>query len=171
MRVSQGRAMRRGPFSVYMKGARLLSCSMGHNMITQAARNRPQFERYVTSKINKNSLKHQTKLKCSPLLHTLLSSQTNQKKPLPLPIALCTFLADLVFIWTMWFIYISAPNWKDDIIHLQSPHPMTCPLPDTSFLQTHLGPHSASCSACAIFYETQFKGRGLSTVAGKKMTS
>lgn len=86
------------PISIYIKGASLLRCAMGHNMITQAARNRPQFKRYVTRKINKNSLKYQTKLKCSPLVHPLLSSQTNQKKPLPLTIALCTFPPDLVFI-------------------------------------------------------------------------
>lgn len=67
-------------------------------MITQAVRARSQFKRYVTSKVNKSSLKYQTKLNFSPLFHTLLSSQTNQKKLLPLTIALCTFPPDLVFI-------------------------------------------------------------------------
>lgn len=54
---------------------------------------------------------------------------------------------------------------------IYSPHPVTCLLSNTSFRQTHLGLHRASCLAYAFFHGTQFKGRGLSIVAGKKMTS
>lgn len=87
----------------------------------QPVRNRSQFRGYVTSKINKTGLEYQAKLSFFiSVSHSSLPAQTNQKKPLPLTIALCTFPPDLVFTWTMWFIYISAPNWKDDIIHLQS---------------------------------------------------
>lgn len=87
----------------------------------QPVRNPSQFRGYVTSKINKSSLEYQAKLSFFiSISHSFLPAQTNQKKPLPLTIVLCTFHPDLVFTWTTWFIYISAPNWKDDIIHLQS---------------------------------------------------
>lgn len=87
----------------------------------QPVRNPSQFRGYVTSKINKSSLEYQATLSFFiSVSHSSLPAQTNQKKPLPLTIVLCTFPLDLVFTWTTGFIYISAPNWKDDIIHLQS---------------------------------------------------
>lgn len=64
----------------------------------QLVRNLSQFRRCVTSKINKSSLEYQAKLSFFiSISHSSLPAQTNQKKPLPLTIVLCTFPPDLVF--------------------------------------------------------------------------
>lgn len=64
----------------------------------QPVRNPSQFRGYVTSKINKSSLEYQAKLSFFiSISHSFLPAQTNQKKPLPLTIVLCTFHPDLVF--------------------------------------------------------------------------
>lgn len=149
MRVNSrlwGRNMKRGPFPIYVKGARLLSCFMGHNMITQAVRNRSQFKSYVTRKINKNSLKYQTELNFH-LCFTLFSHPRLIKRRLFRSRLLCVHFPQIWYSYEQCGLFIFQHQIGKMTSFIYSLHPMTCLLSNTSFQQTHLGLHIASCLA------------------------
>lgn len=155
-----GQDTKRSPFSIYVKGARLPSCFMGPNMITQAVRPRSQFKRYVTSKINKNSLKYQTN-SIFHLCFTLFSHPRLIKRSFFRSRLLCVHFPQIWYSYEQCGLFIFQHQVGKMTSFIYSLHPLTCLLSNTSFQRTHLGLHTASCLACAFFYGTQFKGREL----------